>query len=380
MRALTHAATAPAATTVAAAPARLATGAGRPLFGDAAAALALLGDAPLRPTGPVADALAAGTLLRSRGDDALDHLERVLREGAIDMDTKEFVGEGVNGMLWRRQIADPVDTAAARIWAVEKPAGAQAAQEELGWRLGRALGIDHLLPAVARRADGTARIEFRSGKAVTLQGITDIPNLEQALARAYLDDATLGLTHAEAAQAARIDRQLLQVFDYLLANNDRRAANALFDAAAGMSFIDAGHAGRGALATNGGTTLEPALQLFQAGREGGRVDIDPVVLDFVRRRLTADDVRSIHSSVFDAPGIAGPAPHTLGEKFLGHVRSERYREGVVERLDHLLEHGGYTHRRYAGDAGGELPPLMSERMHGVTGFKNIRAAMHGGMF
>lgn len=348
-----------------------------PLHADAAAALELLGDGPLRPTGAVARALAEGRLLRTGDDAALDRLERTLREGVVDRTEQAYVGNGVNGDFFRRRVADPADPTSPATWAVEKTAGQQAAQEELGWRLARAMGIDHLVAAVARRADGTAHIQYREGRAASLEGITDVARLEQALTKSYLDDAALALSPEEAAQAARIDRQLLQLFDYVLANNDRSAANARADARTGVAYIDAGHAGRGTLSQNGGTLLEPALQLFQAGPRGGRVSLDAVVVDHVRRRVTPDDLRAIHAAVFDAPGIAGPAPRTLGEQFIGLVRSDGYREGMVARLEHALEGAGYAHRGYRGDAGGELPPLIEERMRDVHGFAAVRAAMHG---
>jgi hypothetical protein len=329
----------------------------------------------------VADALAAGRLLRTRDDAAVARLERVLREGTVDEASRRPIGEGVNGLLHQVAIGDPADPAAAATWAVEKPAGAQAAQEEFGWRLARAMGIDHLFPAVARRADGAARIEVRPGTGLSQAGVTDVPALDRELTRSYLADARLGLTPDEAAHAARIDRQLLQAFDYLLANNDRRTSNGLVDAVAGVTFIDAGHAGRGTMAQNGGTVLEPALYLFQAGPKGGRVDLDPEVVAYLRGRLTPDALRTMHADVFHAPGIAGPEARTIGERFIGHVSSDAYVDGMVARLDHIGATGGYTHRPYAGDNAGELPPLMDDRLRNARGFGNVRAAMHaGGMF
>lgn len=120
-----------------------------------------------------------------------------------------------------------------------------------------------------------------------------------------------------ARRAALVDRQLLQCFDYLLANNDRHTANGLYDATSGvLSFIDSGHAGRGQLASNGGSVLVPALRKLQAGSKGGHVDLDPAVVDYLRRRTSADRLRAIHAATFDRAGVAGPAPRTYGERFL----------------------------------------------------------------
>jgi hypothetical protein len=334
----------------------------------------------VRPTGPVADALDGVRLLFTRGDDELDRLEQLLRTGPIDESERLPVGGGMNGEQYRVRVHDPLAPDAPPRWVVEKSAGAQAAQEEFGWRLARAMGIDYLVPAAIRRADGAARIEFAAGRSLNQSGIYDAEGLERALAARYFDDAErLGLSEDEARQAARIDRQLLQVFDYLLANNDRHGGNGLYDAATGaLAFIDSGHAGRGALTTNGGTTLEPALRSYQAGSQGGRVDLDPAVVEYLRRRLTPERIRELHAEVFDATGIAGPERGSYGEKFIGHVRSPDYREGIVARLDNVLETGGYTHRKYDGDAAGHLPPLADHRLDGVRGFKNVRVALHGG--
>ncbi|MCB0878441.1 MAG: hypothetical protein KDC46_05615 [Thermoleophilia bacterium] len=324
----------------------------------------------------VDDALREGRLLRSSAADLLDRRERLLLEGAIDESSRVPVAGGMNGDLSRVLVQDPVHSWNRR-WVIEKDAGAQAAQEEFGWRVARELGIDHLVPAAMRRADGIARIEFREGRSLSLSGITDSAALEDALAGSYLRDATLGLDEAGARRAALVDRQLLQCFDYLLANNDRHTANGLYDATSGvLSFIDSGHAGRGQLASNGGSVLVPALRKLQAGSKGGHVDLDPAVVDYLRRRTSADRLRAIHAATFDRAGVAGPAPRTYGERFLPHARSTTYRDGIVARYEHVLDRGGYDHAPYQGDAAGDLPPLDGPDPN-ARGLRQVRAAFAG---
>jgi hypothetical protein len=330
-------------------------------------------------THAVEAALGRGALLRSRTAGELDDLERILATGLVDDSSRTPVGEGMNGLLHKVRLADPLDPSST-MWAVEKPAGAQAAQEELGWRLARELGIDHLAAAVARRADGTAYIELRPGRAISIEGITDAAKLEGALRGSYLADSALGLDEAGAASAARADRQLVQAFDYLLANNDRNMSNALWDARSGtLSLIDSGHAGRGTLASNGGTTLVPVLQGLQAGRTGGHVALDDAVVGYLRARTSADRLRELHAATFQRTDVAGPPARSYGERFLPHVRSDSYRDGLVARYEHVLETGGYDHAAYRGDNAGDMPPLV-EVPRDVHGFRNVRAAFDAARF
>jgi hypothetical protein len=324
--------------------------------------------------GAVRDALAGGRLLRTGDAATLDTTERVLGEGTIDRASAVRVGGGMNGDRFRMRIHPPAAMpGAASMWAVEKPAEAQAAQEEFAYLLARELGIDHLVPAVARRADGSAWIDFKPGHALSMAGVTDVGSLDRALTRSYLTDELLELTPVEAAQAARIDRQLLQAFDYLIANNDRHMGNGLVDARAGgrLHFIDQGHAGRGSVQT-GASALEPELRSFQAGSRGGRVDLDPAVVGQLRARLTHQRIRELHAQVFDNPDVATPsASSSVGLRFYTTAAGSSFREGIVQRLDRVMADGGYTHRGYSGDAAGELPPMI-DGAHNPVGLHAVR--------
>jgi hypothetical protein len=335
---------------------------------DAARAAALLGDGPLRPTGAVADALAAGRLLRTTPDDVLDAREALLRTGHELPGTSEVVGAGINGQRSKATYADP-DDAARTITAVFKPASAQAAQEELGWRAARQLGADHLVPTVGRDATGGARIEFRPGESLVRAQVNGTDTLEGALFRSYADDAGLGLSELEAAQAARIDRQVLQLLDYVMANNDRHRNNGLFDAAKGvLSFIDFGHSGRG-VRTAAGSELAPSLRLFQGSKPEFHVDLDDAVVDYVRRRTSGDALRAEYSRVVSAPSSASPG----GSSIVGELR-----EGMATRLEHALERRGYDHAEYD-----DIPELQIGMRGGLAqarfGFEFDGAGFGGGM-
>jgi hypothetical protein len=306
-----------------------------------------LGTGPLQPTGAVRDALAAGRLIRTGDPARLDALEHVLRTGTIDRSTAHVVGGGVNGPRSRYAIDSGTPTPVS---AVEKPVDAQAAQEELAWKLGRELGIDHLMPAVARRANGDALIEFRAGTSLSAAGTKTVHDLDVALATSYLADAQLHLSPTEAAQAGRVDRQLLQFVDYLVANNDRHLTNGLEDITASgkVTFLDFGMMSRGALA-NGGSELRPTMRSFQGSTAAPHVDLDPDVVAYIRQRLTPGRIAELHTEVFEAAGIGRPSPGTLGEQLYVGAKGPSFRMGMQHRLDHVLKTSGYDHAISQGD-------------------------------
>ncbi|MCW2972311.1 MAG: hypothetical protein JWN72_584 [Thermoleophilia bacterium] len=340
----------------------------------AAQALRELGDGPLQLTGPVRDALDAGRLLRTGDPARLDALEELLRTGAPT--NLRSMGSGPpgqpfsSGELFR---AEAVAADGTSVSAVVKSADAGAPQETFGWKFGRALGIDHLVPAVGRRPDGSAWIEFRPGVTLREAGVVTNAQLDEALAISYLGDGSL--TPAEAAQAARVDRQLLQATDYLTANIDRHANNGLVDVGGSgrVSFIDFGLVGRGARA-EGGSVISPALRRFQSDAGDGVVNLDPAVVRYIERRLTPARVEELHAEVYGASGFARTTPDTQGERQFLAARNPRFREGITTRLAALLEHGGYVASPYLGDA---LTPVASPtRAMEVRGFRNVMAARH----
>ena len=306
-----------------------------------------LGAAPGAPTGAVRDALDAGRLIRSGDPARLDALERVLREGSIDRSTAHVVGGGVNGTRSRYAIDAGAGSSAL---AVEKPVNAQAAQEQFAWKLGRELGIDHLLAAVGWRPNGDALIEFRPGISLAKAGVASVHDLDVAVATSYLADTRLHLTPTESAQAARIDRQLLQFVDYLVANNDRHLNNGLVDIADSgkVTFLDYGMMARGAVA-HGGSELRPTMRSFQGSGPAPHVELDPDVIAYIRARLTPARIDALHREVFEAQGIARPSPGTIGEKLYVGAKSPDFRTGMQHRLAQVLDHGGYDHAVSQGD-------------------------------
>ena len=314
-----------------------------------------------------AAAAYAGDATRVRAEIA--ELERVLHDGTPVPGSQVTIGGGMNGTRTKVLLADPLHRLADTP-AVEKSVAQQAAQERFGWRVAQALGIDHLFAAVAQRADGSVGIEFRPGVTLREAGITTVEQLQSAIERMHL---AAGATESQARDRARIDRQLFQVYDYVLANSDRHLGQGMADAISGVvSFVDQGNMGRGAI-LEGASILRPALREFQAGPHGGTVDIDPDVVDLVRERLTPDRLRTLHTGVFADPSVATPPAGTIGNEYLAEVNGFEFREGSVKRLEQVLEHGSYEHAPEAADPILHAAP-PEERLANARGVGAVKGA------
>ena len=127
--------------------------------------------------------------------------------------------------------------------AVVKTAAQGGPQERFAYELAGMLGIDHLLPVVGLREDGSAIIEFRQGATFHASSIMSGADLERAL---QIHHATNGVGRVVHGQSLGIiDRQLIQVFDHLLLNADRHYFNGLHDAAMGVTLLDHANIGEG---------------------------------------------------------------------------------------------------------------------------------------
>lgn len=331
--------------------------------GIAARAVEALGDAPLRPTGALRDALDAGRIIATRDAGAS---QRALATGTLQEATKHAVGEGMNGMLYRYALStDP----ATDVQAVLKTHGQGGAVEHFGAQLARSLGLDDLVPATTLDA-AAARIEFRPGGGPG-NAARDAAYLDTALTIRHLASPGSGLTPVEAATAGRIERQLLGSLDYLLANPDRNPSNLVVDqarpgATGAVTAIDFGLSGRGVFGVHGGTTLRPALGSYQGPSGATHVDLDPEVVAHIRRNLTPARIDELHANLVAGPGGRG----TL-------VSPESFRVGMQERLAQLLT-GRYEFHPYVpGGFGGvaRTEPIAREGARGLAAAR--MAAMDG---
>lgn len=305
---------------------------------DARAGSDLLIAAGLRPERlPGVDAqLRQGRLLRSRDPAELDATERLLSTGRSVEGTAGHIQSAarnnINGALDTLDVSDGTH----QIGVVRKGLSAQAPQEWFGWQVARLTGIDHLYPVVGRRADGAAFIERVGGAEFGKAGVNSKADLRGALSAWYRQHGS-DLPAGEQAKWARIDYQLSQFADYLLANNDRHTGNGLYDRAAGeLHMIDFGHIGRG----HKDAPLAPNMRrTFMQGR-GNHVTLDAETLRLIRERVTPDALRMLHREAFVRAKVD---THSEALQFW---RSDRSLRGVLARLDHVQSTGGFHYRTY----------------------------------
>ena len=216
--------------------------------------------------------------------DGLRALERGKLTKAPNRKAKRVSG-GVNGTLPVVRATDRHTNVSVR--AVLKSVAAGGAQERFAYEFGAALGMDHLLPRVGRRSNGTAAIELVRGSTFRTSGIRNAQTLEKALRHSWGVQFP-DMSSPEVRRRARIDRQLIQLYDYLLANGDRHGSNGMFDARSGrLTLIDQGLINRYDPAQANG--LFPRVRMdFQGGdgvqllKRSSKMRLEPEVLALVR--------------------------------------------------------------------------------------------------
>lgn len=297
-------------------------------------------------------ALAAGRLPGSRPAATLDAIEHAMATGTPIDSTRRVIGSGMNhdrsAVLLRTLDGGNVDV-------VEKPTTAQGAQEHFGWLLAREFGIDHRVAATARSADGTARIEHlaTSDGWMSLNDgfVRTERDIERVLAKAIRAEAP-HLDAADVDRTARIERQLLQVFDYVLANSDRNLGNGrVHQQPYALKMFDHGHAGAGQHERT--NVLVPGLRSDLMGR-GGRTTIDADTREYLRTRVDPDALAAAHRTAFT--GANRPASGGEFARLNNFAALDSYRDGVVARFHHAVSSGEL---RYGTPGTSLVPPLQA---------------------
>lgn len=227
------------------------------------------------------------------------------------------------------------------------------------------LGIGHLVAPHVER-DGRVVIAMVPGVQAREASVSSAADLE-ALLRRFYETRLTGVPAEEIANRARIDRQLIQVFDHALAIADRHGRNLLVDADQGaLTLIDHSELLYG---HRTGAPLAPALmRRFQAGthllRPNPVVQLDDDVRALLRERVPPgtvdrmlDDLRAAAGGTL-TPAAAGRLANadkarSIGARLnaaieTGALRS-RYRaipEFVMEKIGNLLDDSAALRRLF----------------------------------
>jgi len=290
---------------------------------------------PLEERALVTDAKTARSLSGAVPTFEADVLD-TLRRGKTDATTWSVIpasGDNFNGDVKKVTVIDP-NNAGHRVPTVRKPPAGQAAQEMVYTSLAGKLGVGHLSAAATRRADGSLSAELVAGAPFWNGGVHSTGDVDRTLADRY-QKLFPALSRTEAGRAARTDRQLLQVLDWLVANNDRHMGNGIVDAQhAVLYMIDHGFSGRGETAN----PLVPELKATYQGWEALRT-LDPDTIAVLRARLTPLDLTQAHAELLAPAGeISDPA----ALQRLREDRSLDYLSRMQQRLDHVQETGTYS--------------------------------------
>jgi hypothetical protein len=153
----------------------------------------------------------------------------------------EIVQDGVlssSGITGPPQKLRVVHEGVGELRAVGKAAsGNYPLAEQFANDLAERLGIGHLVAPVVER-DGRVVIAMVPGVQAREAGVHSADDLEAAL-RTFYSSRLAGVSADEIASRARIDRQLIQVFDHALGIADRHGRNLLVDAEQGaVTLID----------------------------------------------------------------------------------------------------------------------------------------------
>jgi hypothetical protein len=273
-------------------------------------------------------------------------VERVLAHGVLDEEhARVLANDGFNGDLRLDRFVLAGQGAAD---AVMKLPHQQAAQEAFEYGLSREIGAAHLFAPVALRADHSAATAFIAGTEFGKAGVTNVATLEAALRRGAAARSGAVEGAALVQHTARVERQLLQYLDWLVANDDRHVRNGMVanDAATGVQMIDHGAAGVGDLAPG---RVRPFLRVdFQGdvGRTGRwrgleRTVLEPDALTAIRQ-LDADTIRRVHAETVGAvPKPVGGGPFTsLTHRY---TSSARYLENVLRRHEFATTRGFFEY-------------------------------------
>ena len=271
-----------------------------------------------------------------------------LRGGTLVQDPRgRMASSGITGPP---QLVQVTDAKLGTVPAIRKQGvGTYPLAEEFATDLAERMGIGYLgAPSV--EGDGAVITELVTGTQARKAHVLSSRDLEQAIA-GELRARVPGATMAEVADRARIDRQLVQVFDHALAIPDRHGRNLMVDPGRRVTMIDHSELLGG---TANGVAGEPRMmRRYMSGVTtlGARqqVPIDADVRALIAERMPAGTIDTMLGQLRARPGF-GPATagklvddglaRTIGERLDDVVTSGVARYRYDAKLEFVFEHFG----------------------------------------
>ena len=261
--------------------------------------------------------------------------ERTLSRGTMRSTAQATYAGGSDNVNGRLRVVKLVDAhSSQRMKAIIKPISAGGAQERFAYEFAASIGAEHLLPRVGRRADGAAAIEFVPGTGLAASGIYNANQLERAFRRS-VRRALPDIPQAEVNRRARVDRQLTQVLDYLLANGDRNGNNGLVDARTGrVTLIDHGHIGfsRTGLVTKMNMTYQGGVGTTRTCCHELATRVGPEVRALLAKSDLPRIDRAWRQLLRDTNGVANIGKHAPRP-------TQEFFSQVIARLEHVVQSG-----------------------------------------
>ena len=212
---------------------------------------------PLRPIREILEPFG-GTLPGALAPSESIRITRAMQSAGA---TPELIGEtrgGCGGRFPIQRISD----AGGDILVVEK--NQQGSAEVAGSQFAGLIGIQHLVPLAVEHGQQGARMLRAAGTEAAQAGVKSADDLV-ALRMVALSREAPGLSVSERGRLARLEVELGQAMDYLLANSDRHTRNVMVDPERGaMALIDNGAIGDGDLFRPATTQAWRTPQLHRA--------------------------------------------------------------------------------------------------------------------
>ncbi|MCW2950641.1 MAG: hypothetical protein JWN41_1654 [Thermoleophilia bacterium] len=206
---------------------------------------------------------------------------------------------------------------------------------------GERLGIGYLFaPTVAR--DGGVLMEMVEGKQARHRGITSSADLQRAIEQVLRHGAPEA-TEQQIANRARIDRQLVQIFDYALAVPDRHARNLMVSTQRHrMTLLD--HSELLGGCTPDALLAPRMMRRYLAGDHAyapqQTVTVDADVRALVAKRMPASTVREMLATLRAHPDFRPETAGRLADPDLAAT--------ISERLHHIVTTGKLTYTYHPG--------------------------------